>query len=58
VGNLTLRVTLNRLLRQPPDRLFISMAQAAHLATLRDWLTQTPYDQHLTLTEHLMINDE
>jgi hypothetical protein len=51
IGNLTLRVTLNRLLRKPPQRLFISLATTTHLAQLRTFLTNTPYDRLLTLTE-------
>jgi G3E family GTPase len=51
VGNLTLRVTLNRILRKPPQRLFISLATASHLAQLRTFLANAPYDTLLTLTE-------
>ncbi|HSY28596.1 MAG TPA: GTPase, partial [Burkholderiaceae bacterium] len=40
VGNLTLRVTLNRLLRKPPARLFIALATNTHLPQIRDFLTQ------------------
>src|SRR5471032_2384191 len=31
IGNLTLRVTLNRILRKPPARLYISIADSTHL---------------------------
>ncbi|RJX33042.1 MAG: GTPase [Oxalobacter sp.] len=55
VGNLAMRVTLNRILRNPPSQLFISIAQAAHLEAVRDALMQAPYDQHLTLTENLIV---
>ena len=48
-GNLVLRVTLNRLLRQPPAQLFISLADASHLAQLQAWLAAPPYDRLLTL---------
>lgn len=48
-GNLVLRVTLNRLLRQRPRRLFIGLASSEHLDQLRSWLQSTPYDQLLTL---------
>jgi hypothetical protein len=48
-GNLVLRVTLNRLLRQGPERLFIGVASSEHLDQLRSWLQQPPYDQLLAL---------
>jgi hypothetical protein len=52
-GNLVLRVTLNRLLRQRPRRLFIGVARSEHLDQLRSWLQQAPYDQLLELTPDL-----
>jgi G3E family GTPase len=52
-GNLVMRVTLNRLLRQHPARLFIGMADAAHLDQLRSWLSCPPYDQLLVLAPDL-----
>jgi len=48
-GNLVLRVTLNRLLRQGPERLFIGLASSEHLDQLRSWLQEAPYDQLLAL---------
>ncbi|MEO7494607.1 MAG: GTPase [Massilia sp.] len=52
-GNLVLRVTLNRILRGRPARLFISLASTEHLDQLRSWLQQAPYDQLLELTPDL-----
>jgi hypothetical protein len=52
-GNLVLRVTLNRLLRQRPERLFIGVARSEHLDQLRSWLLAEPYDQLLRLTDDL-----
>jgi hypothetical protein len=52
-GNLVLRVTLNRLLRQRPQRLFIGVARSEHLDQLRSWLQAEPYDQLLRLTPDL-----
>jgi hypothetical protein len=49
-GNLVLRVTLNRLLRNPPERLFIGLARGEHLDQLQSWLQAEPYDQLLELT--------
>jgi len=45
-----MRVTLNRLLRQHPKRLFIGLAGSEHLGQLRSWLSSAPYDQLLSLT--------
>ena len=52
-GNLTMRVTLNRLLRQPPQRLFISLASAEHLDRLHAFLHEPPYCEFLKLTKDL-----
>jgi hypothetical protein len=52
-GNLVLRVTLNRILRRPPERLFIGLATTDHLDQLRSWLAGPPYDQLLELTPDL-----
>lgn len=52
-GNLTVRVTLNRALRQHPDRLFIGVANPAHLPQIRLFLSQEPYDKWLSLTKEL-----
>jgi hypothetical protein len=52
-GNLVLRVTLNRLLRRRPERLYIGLATTEHLDQLRSWLKSAPYDQLLELTPDL-----
>jgi hypothetical protein len=52
-GSLVLRVTLNRLLRRRPGRLFIGLATTEHLDQLRSWLHASPYDQLLELTPDL-----
>jgi hypothetical protein len=54
VGNLTLRVHLNRILRKSPQRLFISLVNDTHLAQVRAFLTQEPYRTLLTLTEEII----
>ncbi len=48
-GNLTMRVTLNRLLRRPPAKLFVSLADASHKEQLKSFLQETQYRNHLTL---------
>jgi hypothetical protein len=50
-GNLVMRVTLNRILRDPPQRFFLSIADASHIEALRNFLTAAPYDELLVLTE-------
>lgn len=47
IGNLALRVTLNRLLRQHPACIYLSVASSAHLDNILLTLQQTPYDQLL-----------
>ncbi len=56
-GNLVLRVTLNRLLRQPPAQLFIALADPSHLATLHAMLAAAPYDALLALKESVHAAD-
>jgi len=56
-GNLVLRVTLNRLLRRPPARLFISLADATHIEQLRSWLSASPYDAWLALEPDLLVSE-
>lgn len=53
IGNLTMRVTLNRILRHPPARLYLSLAATNHLEEIRHFLTQPPYDALLELTDDL-----
>lgn len=55
-GNLTMQVTLNRILRTHPERLFISLANSAHLPQIRHFLAQEPYDKWLSLTEEIMVD--
>ncbi|MBY0557742.1 MAG: GTPase [Burkholderiaceae bacterium] len=53
-GNLILRVTLNRVLRRPPQRLYLGLASAEHLALLRDFLSAPPYATLLDLQADLL----
>jgi hypothetical protein len=55
-GNMILRVTLNRLLRRPPARLFISLADATHVEQLRLWLSSAPYDKLLRLEADIRVS--
>lgn len=54
-GSLTMRVTLNRMLRHAPQHLFIGLADTGHLQQFRDFLRTDPYSRLLTLTEDLRI---
>jgi len=56
IGNLTLKVTLNRILRHPPQRLYISLASATHIGQLRAFLSGPPYDSLLRLTDDLQAD--
>lgn len=53
VGQLSFTVSLNRLIRQRPVRLFIDVFDPTHLENLRSLLMAAPYDGHLNLTEDL-----
>lgn len=55
IGNLTLRVTLNRILRHPPQKLYISLATQAHLDRIREFLMREPYDKLLALAKDLHV---
>lgn len=54
IGNLVMRVTLNRILRAQPKRLFISVANDEHIEQLRDILAAPPYDALLELTGNIV----
>ena len=54
-GNLVMRVTLNRLLRTHPARLYIGVASDEHLPALRTFLQGAPYDRLLTLTDDVEL---
>ena len=52
-GNLTMRVTLNRMIRGKPQRLYIGLTTSAHLEQVRAFLSAPPYDNLLALTKEL-----
>lgn len=54
-GSLTMRVTLNRVLRHAPQHLFIGLADTSHLPQFRAFLRTEAYSRLLTLTEDLHI---
>lgn len=54
-GNLTMVVTLNRLLRLRPARLYISIATNTHLREIEQLLSAPPYDTWLSMTNTLDV---
>ena len=52
-GSLTMRVTLNRLLRHPPDILFMGLTDAAHLTSVQSFLREEQYCGRLHLGAEL-----
>jgi hypothetical protein len=52
-GNLTMRVMLNRALKEKPDRVFLSLANSAHLTSVRDFLQEDQYCGRLELGRDL-----
>ena len=56
-GNLTLRVHLNRLLRHPPQVLYISLATDEHIEQLRTFLTAPPYANLLSLQPNIQADE-
>jgi hypothetical protein len=55
VGNLTMRVTLNRLLRHSPEEIYISLATCLHLDHVRGFFAQPPYNKLIKLAKELSI---
>lgn len=49
IGNVVLRVSINRLLRQRPQHLWISLANTGHIDQLRTLLQSPPFDSLLEL---------
>ncbi len=48
-GNLTMRVTLNRALRRRPERLYLSLSNAAHKAEVLSFLQEPQYQSLLDI---------
>lgn len=56
-GNLTLRVSLDRILRTRPARLYIGLATTLHLDAIRAALSVAPYDGWLALTADIATGE-
>ena len=52
-GNLVMKVTLNRLLRQRPTRMFIGIASTDHLPRVKQLLSSAPYSTLIRLESDL-----
>lgn len=57
-GNLVMRVTLNRLLRPAPVRLYLSLSSAEHLEKILQFLQQAPYDLLLHVEQNIQMSTE
>jgi G3E family GTPase len=55
IGNLTLRVTLNRALRTRPEHIFLALASHEHLDKLEQSLQIPPYHELLTNATRLSL---
>ncbi|WP_339935866.1 GTPase [Undibacterium luofuense] len=54
-GQLTLKVSLNRLLRPRPARLWLAMASSAHYDSLCELLKNAPYSEILLADQHISL---
>jgi hypothetical protein len=55
IGNLVLRVTLNRVLKHRPAHLYLSLAENAHVEKILQFLAQAPYNTLLALDSEIRI---
>lgn len=55
IGNLAMRVTLNRIFRYPPAYLFISLSSTEHLEKIAIFLQQPAYSKVLQLHQNLKL---
>ena len=55
IGNLAMRVTLNRIFRLPPAYLFVSLSSSEHVEKLTLFLQQPAYGNLLKLEKNLRL---
>jgi hypothetical protein len=55
IGNLVMRVTLNRILRKPPVRLYLGLANNEHIKNLVYFLQQPPYNELIELDQEIRL---
>jgi hypothetical protein len=52
-GNIIMKVTLHRIIRSRPQRLYIGLANPSHLSNIHAFLSGEPYGNLLALTENM-----
>lgn len=52
-GNIVMRVTLNRIIRKNPERLYLSIASHSHTKQIKNFLSSPPYDALLAIGKDL-----
>lgn len=55
IGNLAMKVCLNRMLRQSPELIYIGVASSAHLENIRATLQAPSYQQFIQLQEDILL---
>lgn len=55
IGNLAMKVCLNRMLRQKPDFIYVGVASSAHLENIRATLQAAPYQQLIQLQDDVFL---
>lgn len=58
IGNLVMRVTLNRILKNPPVRLYLGLANDQHIENLLGFLQQSPYNDLVELDQDIRISSQ
>jgi len=55
-NNMIMRIYLNRLIQQKPQRLYLSLSTDTHLEQIKQFLTAPSYENILELTKVLNLN--
>jgi hypothetical protein len=55
IGNLAMKVCLNRMLRQHPVLIYIAVASVDHLENIRATLQESPYQQLIQLQDTILL---
>lgn len=57
VGNLVVRIVLNRLIRSKTSHIFISLSQAEHVSSFKTFLQDPPYQELIQIeSEHILFS--
>lgn len=57
IGNITMRVTLNRIVRLTPKRLILAISDEQHLDTVIQFLESEPYSNLLFLDQQILCGN-